>query len=58
MGYECLDGSVFVSNEDALDYALEKCGIAIVNDGAPDAEEFKAMLVEWFYSGNWLSVGD
>lgn len=58
MGYERMDGSEFVRDEDALDYVLEKCGIAIVDDGAPDVEEFKAMLVEWFFSGEWVRVGD
>lgn len=54
MGYETMDGREFVRDEDALDYVLEKCGIAIVDDGAPDAEEFKTMLVEWFFSGDWV----
>lgn len=55
MGYERMDGSEFVRDEDALDYALEKCGVAIVDDGASESEEFKAMLVEWYFS-NWVEV--
>lgn len=56
MGYESMDGRVFVSDEEALDYALKECGIVIVDDGAPDIEEFKVMFVEWFFSGPWVEV--
>lgn len=36
----------------AYEYALDRC----LN--GPDQEEFRAMLVEWFYSGNWRCVKD
>lgn len=47
-GYRELNTKEFVSDEDAYEYALEQCL------HGKDHEEFKKMLVEWFYSGNWL----
>lgn len=45
-----------VRAEDALAYATERCGIRSIDTTAPDAAEFMEMLVEWFYSGNWVTV--
>jgi hypothetical protein len=39
----------FVSMEDAYAYAFERC----TNGTDEEIAEFKEMLVEWFYSGNW-----
>lgn len=58
MGYVTIDGSEFVSDENALRYVLEKCGVKVFDITAPDAEEFKAMIVEWYFSGNWVRVDD
>lgn len=41
-----------VGESEAYEYALDRC----LN--GPDQEEFRAMLVEWFYSGNWKEVPD
>lgn len=47
---------IFVLEEDAFDYALEHCfemvpaGVGLLKW----TQEFKEMLVEWFYSGNWI----
>ena len=38
-----------VSQEDAYAYALERC----LSGTEEDKQDFKEMLVEWFYSGNW-----
>lgn len=46
-----------VDEDDAQRYAMQQCGIT-VDDGAPCADEFREMLVEWFYSGNWKQVPD
>lgn len=43
-----------VSEEDAYAYALERC----LSGTEEDKQEFKEMLVEWFYSGNWNKKGD
>lgn len=40
----------FVDDGQAYDYALERC----LNGTQKDQEEFREMLVEWFYSGNWI----
>ena len=44
-GYEEIGTGIFVPEEDAYEYALER----ISQD-----EELKQELVEWFYSGNWV----
>lgn len=58
-GYEELFTGTFVAEEDAFDYALENC-VEIVPERFYKIkwkEEFKKMLVEWFYSGGeWIRV--
>lgn len=39
-----------VEEEQAFDYALERCLFGTQED----RKEFREMLVEWFYSGNWI----
>ena len=39
-----------VSEEQAFDYALERC----LHGTPQDRQDFKELLVEWFYSGNWI----
>lgn len=39
-----------VPEEDAFSYAFNRC----VNGSDEDKEEFKEVLVEWFFSGNWV----
>lgn len=44
------EAGILVEEDQAYEYALERC-----MSGTPeDKEEFKEMLVEWFYSGNWI----
>lgn len=59
-GYEgiCSNKGKFVPVDEAFDYAAEKVGILDFDENAPDAAEFKDVLVEWFYSGNWIEVSD
>ena len=40
----------FVPKQDAYAYALERC----LNGTQEEQEEFRKMLVEWYYSGNWI----
>lgn len=48
VGIQSESGKV-VREEDALGYALERSLF-----GSPeDQKDFRDMLVEWFYSGNW-----
>ena len=44
----------YVEYEDGFDYACNACGISEFDELAPDADEFREMLVEWFFSGNWI----
>ena len=39
-----------VEEEQAFDHALERCLFGTQED----RKEFREMLVEWFYSGNWI----
>ena len=49
-GYHELGTNVFVPEEDAYEYAFDRC----MNGSEEEQKEFKEMLVEWFYSGNWV----
>lgn len=44
------ESGIIVDDDQAYEYALERC----LKGTSDDRKEFKAMLVEWFYSGNWL----
>ena len=41
-----------IEEDEAFDYALERC----LKGTLEDQKEFKEMLVEWFYSGNWIKA--
>ena len=43
-----------VSDEDAYSYALERC----LSGTEEDKQEFREMLIEWFYSGHWTRRDD
>lgn len=45
-----LEEGLIVEEEQAFDYALERC----LSGTQEDRKEFREMLVEWFYSGNWI----
>ena len=49
-GYQEIGTNVFVADEDAYEYALDRC----MNGTEEEQEEFKQMIVEWFFSGNWV----
>ena len=39
-----------IEETEAFPYALERC----LHGSTADKQEFEEMLVEWFYSGNWV----
>ena len=43
-----------VEEEQVFDYALERS----LHGTPEDQREFREMLVEWFYSGNWKKEDD
>ena len=49
-GYHELGTNVFVPEDEAYEYAFDQC----MNGSEELQKEFKEMLVEWFYSGNWV----
>lgn len=51
-GYLGFHTNEFVSDEDAFNYAFKIC----TNGSDEEQEEFKKMLVEWFFSGDWTRV--
>lgn len=55
-GFREMGTGNFVPEESAFDYALENCLeiIPVGVRGLKWTQEFKGMLVEWFYSGNWI----
>lgn len=44
----------FVPEQDAFTAACCACGIEQYNPDAPDAAAFYEMLIEWYFSGNWI----
>lgn len=49
----CKNHGLTVKKEDALDYALQHCGIRVVCQ-TEETPEFLEMLVDWYFSGNWV----
>lgn len=43
-----------VTEDQAFDYALERS----LHGTLQDQREFRELLVEWFYSGNWIKEDD
>lgn len=46
----------YVAAEDGFGYVCIQVGIDRFDETALEAEEFKEMLVEWYFSGNWIEV--
>ena len=44
----------FVNGADGFAIACRGCGILQWDERAAEAAEFRAMLVEWYFSGNWI----
>lgn len=47
-----LEEGTFVEQSKAFAYALERC----LSGTEEEVKEFREMLVEWYYSGNWIKV--
>lgn len=47
------EGTV-VEEDQAYEYALERS----LHGTLQDQQDFKELLVEWFYSGNWIKEDD
>ena len=45
---------IVVDDDQAYEYALERC----LNGSQQDKQDFKDILVEWFFSGNWIREDD
>jgi len=48
----------FVPYDEGFDHVARECGITMTDPTAPLAGEFAGMLVEWYFSGNWVEVLD
>lgn len=53
IGIGAKNHGIIVEEDEALEYALLHCGLEIADNNAPDAEEFREMLKEWYFSGEW-----
>lgn len=51
------NAGVRVAGVEALEYALNACGVRIVTRTAL-TDEFAEVVTEWFYSGDWLKEDD
>ncbi|MCI9245615.1 MAG: hypothetical protein HFJ30_00435 [Clostridia bacterium] len=48
-----------IEEDEALDYAMKKCGLQFTdNYNSQEREEFKEMFIEWFFSGNYIEEDD
>ena len=47
------NAGIYVDADNALDFALERCGLKIVNTDAPELPAFLEEFEDWFYSGSW-----
>ena len=50
------NAGIFIAAEDGFPYIRDRVGITLFDHAAPEATEFKEMLVEWYFSGNWIEV--
>lgn len=48
--YKHIHTNEIVYEDEAFEYAIDRC----LNGTEAEKKEFKEMLVEWFYSGNWI----
>ena len=46
------ENGVFVADADVYAYAMGRC----LHGTEEEVKEFREMLVEWYYSGNWIRV--
>lgn len=46
----------YITADSGFLYICDRVGITQFDHAAPDSTEFKEMLVEWYFSGNWLEV--
>lgn len=44
------ENGTFVSDDQAFEYALERA----LHGDKEETKEFKEILVDWYYSGNWI----
>ncbi|MDD2362368.1 MAG: hypothetical protein PHH84_05355 [Oscillospiraceae bacterium] len=51
-------GKILDNDEAALAYAFEKCGIEPTESWLYVDDEFGEMMLEWFYSGDWVRYRD
>ena len=47
------ESGTVVDEDMAFEYALERCTKGTLEE----QKEFEEMLVEWYYSGNWIKEG-
>lgn len=52
----CSNAGKFVPADEGFAYVCDQVGIAAFDDSAPEAADFVASTVEWYFSGNWIEV--
>lgn len=46
----------YVAVEDGFGYVCQQVGIERFDRTALEADEFEEMLIDWYFSGNWIEV--
>ena len=52
----CRNAGKFVHADEGFEYVCEQVGILKFDHTAPEAADFVASTVEWYFSGNWIEV--
>lgn len=50
------NAGLYIAVGDGFSFARDRVGITLFDHTAPDAAEFKEMLIEWYFSGNWVEI--
>lgn len=50
-----LNAGKFVEAEDGFEYVCQQVGIEVHEENAL-TDDFREMLIEWYFSGNWIEV--
>ena len=48
------EAGIYVPDVDAYAYAIDRC----LYGTETEVKEFREMLVDWYYSGNWIKKED
>ena len=54
--YQHIKTNEIIEVDESLEYIYKKLGIKIEDQNTLEQEEFKQMIQEWYFSGDWIEV--